>query len=156
MTSIGDFDRAVLSILRVLLDSFPLKETVDVDALCEELFGEMPALDTMTALERNSGVVESRRSLVFSTAEWLGSEGYIRFEDDGFIEPNSVKSGRLPPARLTAKALAVLRIQVDSLDGKVDLATEAVSALRDGSRSAVSNTVSKILGMGAGLGSGVF
>src|SRR3546814_816001 len=117
------------------------------------LFRSMPDQQTYETLEENSKVAVGRRDLVFYTAEWLGAEGFVRFSDGEFIRPTTVHGGALPLACLTAKALSVLRIKVDTLDGKESsLAKEAVEALRAGSRSAVARSVSKIIGIGAGLG----
>src|SRR3546814_19205740 len=135
MATLDDFDRAVLSVFRILLDEFPSKIRIDIDDICESLFGEMPDQQTYETLEENSKVAVGRRDLVFYTAEWLGAEGFVRFSDGEFIRPTTVHGGALPLACLTAKALSVLRIKVDTLDGKESsLAKEAVEALRGGAR----------------------
>lgn len=152
MNSIHDFDTIVLTIFKRLLDEFPSKDYLKIDEIYVSVFGEMPDIATSKGIEENREVLESRKIMIFSAAEWLGAEGYLRFDGDDFAEPSYVTPGRLPAACLTAKALAILRVQVESLEGRIDLATEASNALRDGARNAISASVSRIISLGAGLG----
>src|SRR3546814_4251364 len=91
----------------MLMYELPAKIRIDIDDICESLFGGMPDQQTYETLEENSKVSVGRRDLVFYTAAWLGAEGFVRFSDCEFIRPTTVHGGSLPLACLTAKALSV-------------------------------------------------